>query len=66
MYKNIREITTSMGKRVLDLNAGLGGRIYAFRKAGFEIVAAIDNDVENCEIMTSWMDEDKILNYNLL
>lgn len=55
-----------MGKRVLDLNAGLGGRIYAFEKAGFEIVAAIDNDVENCEIMTSWMGEGKILNYDLL
>lgn len=55
-----------MRKRVLDLNAGLGGRIYAFEKVGFEIVAAIDNDVENCEIMTSWMAADKILNYNLL
>ena len=54
-----------MEKRVLDLNAGLGGRIYAFKKAGFEIVAAVDNDVENCEIMSSWMGEDKILNYDL-
>lgn len=54
-----------MRKRVLDLNAGLGGRIYAFEKAGFEIVAAIDNDVENCEIMKSWVTEDKVLNYNL-
>lgn len=54
-----------MEKRVLDLNAGLGGRIYAFKKAGFEIVAAVDNDVENCEIMSSWMDEDKILNCDL-
>lgn len=52
--------------RVLDLNSGLGGRIYAFEKAGFEIVAAIDNDVENCEIMTAWMEKEKILNYNLL
>lgn len=41
-----------MGKNVLDLNAGLGGRILAFKKAGFEIAAAIDNDFENCEIMT--------------
>lgn len=55
-----------MRKRVLDLNAGLGGRIYAFKKAGFEIVAAIDNDVENCEIMTSWIGENKIVNCNLL
>lgn len=55
-----------MRKRVLDLNAGLGGRIYAFEKAGFEIVAAIDIDAENCEIMTSWMAADKILNYNLI
>lgn len=39
-----------MKMRVLDLNSGLGGRIYAFEKAGFEVVAAIDNDVENCEI----------------
>lgn len=55
-----------MGKRVLDLNAGLGGRIYAFEKAGFEIMAAIDGDVENCEIMASWMKKDKILNCNIL
>ena len=52
--------------RVLDLYSGLGGRIYAFEKAGFEIVAAVDNDVENCEIMTSWMGKEKILNCNLL
>ena len=30
-----------MKMRVLDLNSGLGGRIYAFEKAGFEVVAAI-------------------------
>ena len=54
-----------MGKRVLDLNAGLGGRIYAFETAGFEIAAAIDNDAENCDIMKSWVKEEKILNYNL-
>ena len=51
-----------MKMRVLDLNSGLGGRIYAFEKAGFEVVAAIDNDVENCEIMASWMGKEKILN----
>ena len=51
-----------MKMRVLDLNAGLGGRIYAFEKAGFEIVAAIDNDIENCEIMMSWMEKEKVLN----
>lgn len=55
-----------MRKRVLDLNAGLGGRIYAFEKAGFEIIAAIDMDHENCEIIASWMNKDKVLNYNLL
>lgn len=55
-----------MGNRVLDLNAGLGGRIYAFEKAGFEIEAVVESDVENCEIMASWMEEDAILNYNLL
>ncbi len=55
-----------MRKRVLDLNAGLGGRIYAFEKAGFEIVAAIDSDAENCEIMASWMAADKIIKYDLL
>lgn len=55
-----------MKMRVLDLNSGLGGRIYAFEKAGFEVVAAIDNDVENCEIMASWMGKEKILNYDLL
>ncbi len=55
-----------MGKRVLDLNAGLGGRIYAFEKAGFEIAAAIDHDYENCEIMTAWMGEDKAFYYDLL
>ena len=41
-----------MEKRVLDLNAGLGGRIYAFEKAGFEISAVIDKDFENCAIIS--------------
>lgn len=55
-----------MGKRVLDLNAGLGGRVYAFEKAGFEIAAAVDEDAENCEIMASWLAGNKILKQDLL
>lgn len=55
-----------MEKRVLDLNAGLGGRIYAFEKAGFEISAVIDKDFENCAIISSWVNTDKIINRNLL
>lgn len=54
-----------MKKQVLDLNAGLGGRVYAFEKAGFEIAAVIESDVENCNIISSWIADDKILNYNL-
>jgi site-specific DNA-cytosine methylase len=55
-----------IGKRVLDLNAGLGGRVYALDKSGFEIVGVIDNDVENCEILASWIDSSKIIYRNLL
>jgi site-specific DNA-cytosine methylase/ABC-type lipoprotein export system ATPase subunit len=55
-----------IGKKVLDLNAGLGGRVYAFKEAGFEILAAIDNDIENCEIMKSWLPNTNIINANLL
>lgn len=54
-----------MEKRVLDLNAGLGGRIYAFEKAGFEIVAALDDDIENCGIIASWLTKDKVINCKL-
>lgn len=55
-----------MKMRVLDLNSGLGGRIYAFEKAGFEVAAAIDNDFENCKIMISLIKKEKILKCNLL
>lgn len=53
-------------KKVIDLNAGLGGRVYAFEKAGFEILATIDNDIENCEIMKSCLPNTNIINTNLL
>lgn len=52
--------------QVLDLNAGLGGRTYAFKKAGFEIAAVVESDIENCEIIASWMSKDKILNCDLI
>lgn len=55
-----------IGNKVLDLNAGLGGRAYAFKKAGYEILATIDNDKENCRIMKSWLDNAKVINANLL
>lgn len=42
-------------KTVLDLNAGLGGRTYAFQNMGFEIVGVIDNDAENCKVIDSWL-----------
>ncbi len=52
--------------KVLDLNAGLGGRIFAFEKAGFDIVGAVDFDKENCEIMESWLEKSKIIQADLL
>lgn len=55
-----------MGMQVLDLNAGLGGRVYAFEKAGFEIAAVVESNVGNCEIMASWMPSDRIFNINLV
>ena len=56
----------AMGMQVLDLNAGLGGRVYAFEKAGFEIAAVVESNVGNCEIMASWMPSDRIFNINLV
>lgn len=53
-------------KRVLDLNGGLGGRAYAFQNSGFNIVEVIDNDKENCEILSKTIDSGKISNNNLL
>ena len=55
-----------IGKRVLDLNAGLGGRVYALETAGFDIAGAIDQDPENCEIMASWLGTSKVIQANLL
>lgn len=52
-------------KRVLDLNSGLGGRAYAFSEAGFEIVAVVDEDSENCNIINSWLSSNNIINANL-
>ncbi len=51
--------------RVLDLNAGLGGRAYAFEKAGFEIAKVVEGDAENCQIMESWMPVDRIFRKKL-
>lgn len=53
-------------KTVLDLNAGLGGRTYAFQKMGFEIVGVLDNDVENCRIIASWLSSGRIQNVDLM
>lgn len=53
-------------KKVLDLNAGLGGRVYAFEKAGFDVVGLIENDIENCQILNEFIDSEKIININLL
>ncbi|WP_371297730.1 AAA family ATPase [Ruminococcus sp.] len=53
-------------KRAIDLNAGLGGRVYALKKAGFDIIAAIDIDEENCEIMASWLGKSKVIQTDLL
>lgn len=53
-------------KTVLDLNAGLGGRTYAFQKRGFEIVGVLDNDAENCRIIESWLQSGRIQNVDLL
>lgn len=53
-------------KTVLDLNAGLGGRTYAFQKMGFEIVGVIDNDAENCKVIGSWLQSGNLQYTNLL
>lgn len=36
--------------RVIDLMCGLGGRSLAFWREGYEVVLAIDNDIENAEM----------------
>lgn len=53
-------------KTVLDLNAGLGGRTYAFQKMGFEIVGVIDNDAENCKVIDSWLQSRNLQYVDLL
>lgn len=53
-------------RTVLDLNAGLGGRTYAFKKMGFEIAGVVDNDAENCRIINAWLPSVEIKNVDLL
>lgn len=40
-------------KSVIDINSGLGGRAYAFLKAGYKIEALIEGDKENSSILKS-------------
>lgn len=42
-----------MKKSVIDINSGLGGRAYAFLKAGYKIEALIEGDKENSSILKS-------------
>lgn len=51
--------------QVLDLTAGLGGRAYAFEQMGFEIAAVVEHDLENCRMISSWLEESKIINLKL-
>lgn len=40
-------------KSVIDINSGLGGRAYAFLKAGYKIEVLMESDKENCDILKS-------------
>lgn len=55
-----------IGKRVLDLNGGLGGKVHAFQKKGFDVVKVIDNDSENCKILEKITAKDKVTNSDIL
>lgn len=55
-----------IGKRVLDLNGGLGGKVHAFQKKGFDVVKVIDNDTENCKILEKITAKDKVMHSDIL
>lgn len=53
-----------MELKVIDLNHGLGGRMYGFQKAGFQVAYAIDKDELNhhycqllCEMSECYLDD---------
>lgn len=48
-------------KSVIDINSGLGGRAYAFLKAGYKIEVLLENDKENCNILKSVFNDVQIL-----
>ena len=52
--------------RVIDLNAGLGGRVLAFLKAGYDVVAAYDNDPENCRYLSKMLGEERVKEVNIM
>lgn len=54
-----------MKKRVIDFNAGLGGRIQAFLNCGFEIVNVYDSDEENCRYLSRLVGDNKVINTNI-
>ena len=48
-------------KSVIDINSGLGGRAYAFLKAGYKIEVLFEKDKENCNILKSVFGDVQIL-----
>ena len=46
---------------VVDLNAGLGGRVVGFANSGFEVIKAFDIDSENCEYLKKIIDPSKVI-----
>ncbi len=51
--------------KVVDLNAGLGGRVVAFKNAGFSIERVCDLDKENCNYLSKLIDSSKVEHVDL-
>lgn len=52
-------------KTVVDLNAGIGGRIIAFSKQGFEIKEVYEIDNENIEYLSNFLGNKKVHHVNI-
>ena len=52
-------------KSIIDINSGLGGRTYAFLKAGYKIEALIEGDKENSSILKSVFKDALIIDESL-
>ena len=47
-------------KTVVDLNAGIGGRVTAFLQQGMEIKAVYENDSEKMKFLTNIVGKEKV------